>query len=368
MYVFYGAETGDLAEVNTLPATPPAVSTVWANGGGYSYLLTNANQYFEFTTTNAAPTMYFRFVVNIDCGTTENMIIFGAYIFDSVAANCGGVTMGSDFSPQRSRFRVGPSGGSFSTFTPDVVGNLVPTVVQGFYTKGTGTNAVMSITVNGTTVSSSDGTGTGTPLYFRFTGATSTGAVKIYIDDIAISDTAFPSVNGKCLCRQAKAGTPFYNGWTKTGGTTVDLCWADTPVNTTKFCVPTVAGAQTGLISFATTQTGHGTATIGASDTINGIKVIINGKKGSGAARTHAVRFRYNAADNDSADWTAITTSNQFFIYVPPIASPTVALLNASEAGAVQGTGTLASAFTVNDVWVVVDYTPVSGQAMAMIL
>ncbi len=87
------------------------------------------------------------------------------------------------------------------------------------------------------------------------------------------------------------------------------------------------------------------------------IKVAIVGKRATGAARTHTIRARVSSTDYDSADWTGISTSDQFNEFYPGV-TPSVSAVNSMEAGGVQGTGTLAQDFTIEDTWVITEYTP----------
>jgi hypothetical protein len=191
---------------------------------------------------------------------------------------------------------------------------------------------------------------------------TNSASVDFFYDDIAWYSNANTSgeleaLDGQCIARQGKSGTPTYGAWTKTSSQTIDQVWNATPFSATNNAAATAANqAQTMLVeSFSGTQSGHGTETLSASDTINKAKAAIVGKRGTGGGQTHKVRFRYASADNDSADWTDIATSDKYFQFVSTPSSLTD--LNGSEVGGVQGAGG-SQLFTIEDAWAMVDYTP----------
>lgn len=174
-------------------------------------------------------------------------------------------------------------------------------------------------------------------------------------DDLMVCSGAYcPS--GRTIARQGASGTPTYNAWTKnscTGGT-IDGCWSDTPTSTvSNASTSTASAAQTMIVhDYATTQSGHGTETIGAASTINACKTIIRAKSGTASAPL-SIRRRVNGTDTD----TAITLTTSDATYYDSVWTTTTAILRDGsllEIGAVHGTGSATD--TVEDVWISCDY------------
>lgn len=120
-----------------------------------------------------------------------------------------------------------------------------------------------------------------------------------YVDDVAWDDAAFP---GKIsvVARQFVSTTPTYNAWTKSNASTIDTVWNDTPFSATTYASTlTASAAQTALIStFASTQTGHGSGTLGSYDTIKGVKTGIVAKTASTTSQPTVVDSQSNATNN----------------------------------------------------------------------
>lgn len=180
---------------------------------------------------------------------------------------------------------------------------------------------------------------------------------QYFFDDIRIDTGGVSPIGaGQCIARQGKAGTPTYDTWTKTGAATAALCWSDTPFNATKNCNSAVSAAkQTMLVEkFSITQTGHGSQVVGASDTVNAVKTAMIVKTVSGDATGQILR-RVNGTDTG-----AVFTDTAADVYHDDgIWTTTAANLDLLEAGLIHGNNTRVT--TVEDVWVIVDYTPAGG-------
>jgi hypothetical protein len=173
----------------------------------------------------------------------------------------------------------------------------------------------------------------------------------IYFDDIVESPTTWAG-KGQVIARQPVTGTPTYDAWNKTGA---DPYWDDTPFNTSKSATSTgTPSAQTKLIEdFDVTQTGHGTETIGASDTVNAALVHYVAKRGAGSPGD-VYRLRNRISGNDYEPSVTLTTSDSGYNSFPfnPI---TRTQLNGMESGGNKLSGTIE--MTIEDLWVMVDYT-----------
>jgi hypothetical protein len=179
-----------------------------------------------------------------------------------------------------------------------------------------------------------------------------------YWDDVTEDDAAYPGY-AKIIGRSpSTGGTPTYDDWTKSSGTDAGALWDDTPYNATDSAVSTGANAaQTAQIGdFNTTQTGKGTETIGTSNIIKAAMTVIVAKRGSGQARTHSIRRRYNSTDTDTGV-TLLQNADSFF-QGTPFASPTLTLLNSMELGGLKAGASSGQEMTIEDVWVMVEYAP----------
>lgn len=180
-------------------------------------------------------------------------------------------------------------------------------------------------------------------------GATS---INSYFDDIRIDTGGVAQIiDGRCIARQGKTATPTYNAWTKNGAATAALCWSDTPFATATNCSNAVsAAAQTMAISaFSAIQTGHGAETIGVLDIVNACKAALIGK--AALSSTGNIRRRVNGTDTD----TAISWGTADGYFDSGVWTTTTANLDLLEAGAVHALDV--NVETVEDVWVMVDFT-----------
>ena len=186
---------------------------------------------------------------------------------------------------------------------------------------------------------------------------------EYYFDDVRIDTGGVAAIGaGQIIARQGAAGTPTYDSWTKVGAATAALCWSDTPFSTATSCTSiTSAQAQTMLVApFSSTQSGHGTQTVGSGDTINAAKTALIAKEAT--AGGGSIRRRVNGVDTDTAK--APTTADKYFD--DGIWTTTPANLDLLEAGYVKSGNV--NLTTVEDVWVITDYTPAVGGASSGLL
>jgi hypothetical protein len=305
----YSAETDSFSETTSNNGAS-IIAASWSTGA-YAYQLQGSAS-VVITPPLGANTWYIRFMLNLDLGAAgiaQELVMF--QVKDSTATVIGAVSCKYDSTAGTWSFRVQATGGTFSAYS-STIATAVALPMQVSYTRGSGSNASITAIANGQSLTSSNGTATTGISTLTFTGVA--GNCNYRFSDITVSDAGYPDATGRLIARQFQTGTPTYNGWTKTGAASIDLCWSNTPMSATTSAVANAASqAQTGLVaSFSTTQTGHGSGTIGPNDTINCVKIALFGKRGSGSSTTHTLRFRYNAFDYDSPDWTAITTSDLY--------------------------------------------------------
>jgi hypothetical protein len=179
---------------------------------------------------------------------------------------------------------------------------------------------------------------------------------EFYYDDFVLYDSAAQPANARVIARQFISTAPSYDAFTKSTASTIDTVWNETPFNATNNASSGTSGAaQTAYVaSFSTTQTGHGSQTIGANDTIVGAKVGLVAKTSattSGGALA-SIRRRIGSSDTD----TGITLTTGDAYYEAPIFLDTLTNLNSAQAGFVHGANTKTQ--TVEDAWLMVAYTP----------
>jgi hypothetical protein len=179
---------------------------------------------------------------------------------------------------------------------------------------------------------------------------------EYFHDDVRIdTGTLTPPGAGQNIARQGVAGTPTYDAWAKVGAATAALCWSDTPFSTATSCTSsTSAAAQTmNVAPFSSSQAGHGSQTVGATDTVNATKFGLVYKRASGSSPL--LRRRVNAVNTDSA----ITASAIDKFVFDSMTAVVPSLLDTMEIGMLKGADAVLT--TVEDCWVFVDYTPVGG-------
>ncbi len=175
---------------------------------------------------------------------------------------------------------------------------------------------------------------------------------EYYFDDCRIDVGGIAPIGpGQCIARQGKAGTPFYNSWTKNGAATAALCWSDTPFSAATNCSDNVlSDAQTMLVApFSATQAGHGVESIGVNDVVNACRVAMIAK--SAVAGNTSIRRRVGGVDTDAV--RALTTSDNYC--EGDVFIDTITNLDGYEIG-VRNT-LVATLETVEDMWLLVDYT-----------
>jgi hypothetical protein len=178
---------------------------------------------------------------------------------------------------------------------------------------------------------------------------------EYYFDDVRIDTGILTSISSsKVIARQGINGIPTYDSWTKNGALTSALCWSDTPFVATSNCSTLVASnAQTtkiGKFSQRFSYYGNSDDIIRANDTINACKTaLIVQQLVSG---TPSIRRRVGGVDTDTP--IAATTSDKYFD--DGIWTTTTDNLDSLEAGVVHGVDV--NLTTVEDIWVMVDYTP----------
>ncbi len=223
-----------------------------------------------------------------------------------------------------------------------VVDGVVAATASGLNTIGTGSSSFSAANVY-------------KPFKSNIQGAVST----TWFDDIQIRTDAYPGA-GQVIARQGIAGAPTYDAWTKTGLSTSALCWSETPFNATDNCNTATSGATQSMLvgSFSASGSGvEGSGIIAASDLINACKtaVIVKSPSGGGVDSISILR-RLNGVDTTTAITGLVSTTDKLFADAPW--TDIVANLNAMEAGAVHTTNT--NTVTVEDVWVMVDYSTAS--------
>lgn len=345
---FTGFETGDGLEITTLGSGASVQSSTVLTGG---YSLKQGSTASTPVTGLGTTTGCLRFRVSIPSlpGTDVEILSFG---------NTSGAIM---------RLRVKGSGsvlevyqGSQATGITTTDGTTVlaantPYCIAAAMDVAAG--GIIRVWLNGNLEIDITHSATGTTLdRFSFFGQASPN--ESFFDDVLFDNTLSQLMDGRHIVRQGKSGTPTYNNWTKTSGQTIDQVWNATPFSATNNAAATAANAQTMFVfSFSAVQSGHGTEIILPQDNINACKVAHVGKRGSGGATTHKLRRRLGGADTDSNDWTGISTVDQYkdTMTLGGVFTATLADLNGAEIGGVQGgTGQL---WTIEDAWLMVDYT-----------
>lgn len=217
-------------------------------------------------------------------------------------------------------------------------------------------NGVIQGTVSGVQTSTAGGTVVSINVQGGVSALNSLVA-QVWWDNLSWSNSAYPGP-GYCIARQGIAGTPTYNAWTKNGAATAALCWSDTPFNTATNCSSsTNSVAQTMLTaSFSSAGTGQeGSGIIGATDVINACKAACIIKTTAGGSDVPSIRRRLNGADTDTSVTIALTTADAYSdsgVWIDTLVN-----LNSAEIGIVNGSGG-SGTNTVEDMWIMVDYTP----------
>lgn len=356
-----GFETGDFSECGGSAAGTSAVQGTTVRSGAYAAKFSSgANGYRESKTGFNLATAFARFYVCISANPTAKVDFFG---FDD-SADVKFITKLKLTTSGTIETLNGSTGSDVSLGTGTAVlttglGNWNLIEVKTVVSAGSG---IVEVKVNGVTDQTYTGlTNNAAGNIDRIQWGPSGGnpGIDEYYDDISVDDTAYCG-DGKIIARQPKTGgTPTYDQYTKSSGTDGGALWDNTPFTTTDFCSDaTNAHAQTGVISlFSATQTGHGTDIVGSSDTVNAVKVAQVAKTSAttSSGALASIRRRVNGTDTDTS--ISLTTADAY--YETAIFTTTAANLDLLEAGAVHGNST--RTHTIEDVWVIVEYTPVSG-------
>jgi hypothetical protein len=112
------------------------------------------------------------------------------------------------------------------------------------------------------------------------------------------------------------------------------------------------------IAPFSSTQTGHGTETIASGDTINACRAVgIAKTSNTASSATLGIRHRVGGVDTTSAPHTLTTTDA---VYRGTVFTTSTTNLDSAEIGAVRNAGS--RTLTVEDMWLMVDYTAAGGE------
>lgn len=353
---FSGFETGTITgEKWTLFSGTPAIESTIVHGGAYSCKINvtgTANPTLRSPALTGMSSTWAR--VYLRCHTNVNPP--AQQIYECIRFAAGGVFPGEVN-------RVTNTNGTLAlrlSYLGTPVGADYPIVADTWYCvelycKISATVGAVEMRIDQVVVATGSNLNTGTTNIVNFdikAQSISTANIDNYFDDVVVSNSAYPGP-GRCIARQGIAGTPTYDSFTKNGAATAALCWSDTPFNTGTNCTSIVnGGAQTMLTApFNVTQSGHGIDTINELDTINACRTIIYGKVA--VATTHSIRRRLSGVDTDTS--ISVTTADTFLN--EGIWTDSLANLNSSEIGVLHGANV--NLLTIEDVWLMVDYTPV---------
>lgn len=342
-----GFETGDGSEILTLGAGVTVQSTTVRTG---NYALKAVAASSTFTQSLSATQSVIRYYIQF-----SGSVLFAVLGRERSSTPANRLQLLTTAGPH---FQVNDAAATLGLVA--ATGTLIPVIGQWYRVEvvlDLAAGGIVQVWVNGVldinTTHTSNVSATPTIGYTCVGNAASN---EVYFDDIRIdTGTLTPPGAGQIIARQGVAGTPTYDAWTKNGAATAALCWSDTPFSTATSCSNAVAAAaQTMLVApFSSTQSGHGTQTVGTTDTINAAKTALIAKEAS--AGTPSIRRRVAAANTDTS--FSATTSDKYFD--DGIWTTTTANLDTLEAGCVHASGTILT--TVEDVWVIVDYTPSGG-------
>jgi hypothetical protein len=343
---FGGFESGGV-EFSTPAGSPVADTSIKRGAGAYSLKIPDGSQCGQTFTSGG--TRYARAFVYISAAPTA--------VIDIIEF-AGGSTTQVQLQTDRT-LRV--ESGSSSIFAVSSMALTAATwyMLQVRYTKGTGANAISELKIHsddGTlleTVTITNGSGTADVGLINFDGSGS--GIDIYVDDVIIDDAAYPGI-GTCIKVQGKSSTPTDDAFAKNGAATSHLCWSDTPFDTATNC-SSAASTAAQIMSLAASE-------ISASDTINACKVALVGKRGTGGSVTVSARRRVSAG---SPTDSVITLSTSDAFHSSAVFSETLSNIGNMEIGVVRGAGT-SQLTTIEDVWLMVDYTVAPGAGQPRLL
>jgi len=341
-----GFETGDGSEVNTLTGT---IQSTIVSSGNYALKIASNQGRTTFVKGLAATQSSTRIRFFFDALPTNDVAFFseaptsGSSRLQAVLRTTGvlnisdaGGTIG--MSTQIPSNILNPN----QWYTINYVFDLAAGGVVQFYLDGV--NIV-------NTTHSNDVTGSPTDQWRAANFVVSNS--NLYYDDVRIdTGTTTFVASGKILARQGRIGTPTYDAWTKSTGTTAYTLWSDTPFVATSNCTSSTSGSSQSMVinPFSIIQTGHGTEVIRNIDTINACKTAVIIKRATSG--NPSILRRINGTTTNTAI-TATTSDAYFDDGIWTTASSNLDLLEAGVTKAADGNLT-----TVEDVWVIVDYSP----------
>ena len=203
-------------------------------------------------------------------------------------------------------------------------------------------------------------THTGTQLNVKEVELSGSPAPTHYLfDDILCQDGTSLPPDGHIIVRQGKLAAPTDDAFTKNGCTTIDTCWSDTPFDKTTNASSgntTSSVAQTMFVApFSTPQAGHGTEFLHSGDQINAVVIGIVAKTSTTASGGAAGKIRHYVSGVATDFSINLTTADAF--YKTNAFTDTPAHLDLYEIGWVKSASAGAANHTVEDIWIMVDYT-----------
>ena len=344
---FSGWETGDFSEWVTSNG-PPSAQTTIVRTGNYALKSASITQWVrDLTGMTVQSTWYTRFYFQF---TTLPTVAPTFMVIGNNNSSAYYLTLNTDGTIQVSYWVASVEVVLGSSTTALATGTWY--LLESKYVIAAVTG-ICELKINGNLEVAGSNLVTGTTNQSRVNlGSSAAGSnIDKYYDDFA-ADTAGYIGAGQCIARQGKSGTPTYGGWTKTGGT-IDVVWSETPFSATNFAVSPGTGDPL-TQSMLTAAFSSGTNPIGTNDTINACKTSVIAQKSGGAGRTHQILRRLNGADT----LTTISTGNSDGYFEDTFFTDTLTNLDAAEIGGKKSGGAGASSMTIEDCWLMVDYTP----------
>ena len=344
---FTGFETGDASEVSAVGAGNSVQSST-VRTGGYALKAAGASAGCSLTTTLSATQLVYRGYIQLSGVPAQTRDCFRELVGSTPRLRLELLT---------TRKLTALDGGTGTLGLTGVNGTTVLNTGQWYRIEvvlDLAAGGVVQVYIDGVieinTTHTSDVTAAPTTTVNVYGDSTN----GVFYDDIRIDTGGLNLIGaGHCAMRQGVAGTPTYDAWTKTGTTTSALAWSETPFSATKNCNDTSLSAkQTMLVALFST----GTPAISSGATINACKIALVGKSSvtAGGAGNFDILRRVGGADTVTA--ATFTTADKYF--QTEIFTDTTANLDAYEVGAQHLS--VAATHTVEDVWMMVDYTPVA--------
>jgi hypothetical protein len=359
-----GAETGDLSEASVTSGSYSAASDQ-TYGGGYSYKRTIGTGSGNITFAHPTSTsLYYRFNfrANVTTPPSANVKTAAAQgIFHLNAATTQWIEL--QFNTNSTlilRLFSGTSG------SPTQIGSDISINANQWYcielkTIRSATVGVAEMRINQVVVATGSGLNTGSSsiTLCLISGIISTlnGLVAtVWWDDLIADNASYPGY-GLQIARQGKTGTPTYNAWTKIGGATSAIDWSDTPYSTTNACSSNNAVANQSMLvaSFSkiNNSSTEGINVIDSTDVINNCKVAVIAKMVTSANSMFIIR---RISGTNTQTQITLTTADDYYDDGGGW-SNTISNINSCEIGAASTTAS--SNTIVEDMWLMIDYTPV---------